>query len=64
MKYLKYIFILSIFTSLCSLQAQEFTYFNKKLSFPDTNLVIVATLPLSDGYMVLGDYASTDIFAS
>ncbi|MEZ4886203.1 MAG: T9SS type A sorting domain-containing protein [Chitinophagales bacterium] len=43
-----------------NLFSQNFTYFNKKLQLPSTNLVVVATLPLSNAYLVLGNYTNLE----
>ncbi len=56
MKYFFFIFSLYLSGFVVEVQAQEFTYFNKKLEFPNNNLVAVATLPIPNGYLVLGNY--------
>lgn len=52
---MKWIVFFILFFITNPIKSQEFTYFNKQLQFPNSNLVVVATLPLTDGYFVLGD---------
>jgi len=60
MKYLKYTLFIFIVSFASLLQAQSFAYFNKKIQFSSTNLVVVATLPIYNAYLVLGSYTNLE----